>query len=549
MSEKYFIFGAAFNGDGSASTEAAGAIVTVTIATPGVLTWTAHGRAANSEIFLSTTGALPTGLAVGTRYFVRNPTANTFELSLTSGGASIATSGTQSGVHTATTVGAWNQANILTGTLPANGTLLAGDKVNIRSRTGNGANANISNVLAASITLGAGAGVATVAAPITWVLDDGAVWPGITGTLTYSTSSTTFTIAQRAFNRLISHTPHQWILTFSATAPASVAVTLLADTDGLRVNQPSRTAALQAGVISGTVTATHNNFYLSYNRGPTGGGVMILANQCEVRWVNPTIEIGTAVAGAVFGFTGFYGRNTLIGGRVFGAGATTGQALAGNVVSATNAHLLEAVGLQVPKAMALSQLLPTSGSRFSLFGLDGGSGGAVMAAWGTADSRNIDNFYPTLNASLPDSVSSGVSWRMYPQAATVNEHAMLTICKLFTGTPATKTVTLEFLLANPWGGGATTANSIWIDVSYIDDATGAPVSLSTRAENGAALTASTASWSATTWGPVGFDKKKISVTTPTAIRQDTAVTVAFCCSAASASANDILMICPDPQLT
>jgi hypothetical protein len=81
---------------GSAST----ATVTITIASPGVVTWTAHGFIANTPIVFNTTGALPTGLAAGTTYFVRNVATNTFEVSATSGGASINTTGSQSGVHT-----------------------------------------------------------------------------------------------------------------------------------------------------------------------------------------------------------------------------------------------------------------------------------------------------------------------------------------------------------------------------------------------------------------------------------------------------------------
>ena len=104
-----------------------GATVTITIATPGVVTHNAHGYAANDPIVLSTTGALPTGLTAGTVYFVRNPTANTYELSATTGGALIATSGAQSGTHTARR--AYGQTSSLTyfatGNLPAlTGTLL-----------------------------------------------------------------------------------------------------------------------------------------------------------------------------------------------------------------------------------------------------------------------------------------------------------------------------------------------------------------------------------------------------------------------------------------
>lgn len=73
---------------------------TVTIASPGVVTWTAHPLSNNDAVILSTTGALPTGLTAGTVYYVVNKATNTFELSATKGGASINTSGSQSGTHT-----------------------------------------------------------------------------------------------------------------------------------------------------------------------------------------------------------------------------------------------------------------------------------------------------------------------------------------------------------------------------------------------------------------------------------------------------------------
>jgi hypothetical protein len=89
-------------------TETAGAIadktstVTMTIATPGVVTWTGHTLANGDPIVLTTTGALPTGLVVGQIYYVLNQATNTFQLAATVGGSALATSGTQSGVHTAT---------------------------------------------------------------------------------------------------------------------------------------------------------------------------------------------------------------------------------------------------------------------------------------------------------------------------------------------------------------------------------------------------------------------------------------------------------------
>lgn len=76
--------------------------VTISIATPGVITWTGHGLSVNDTIRFTTTGALPTGLAINTTYYVKEVlTANTFTVSTSAGGAAVTTSGTQSGTQTA----------------------------------------------------------------------------------------------------------------------------------------------------------------------------------------------------------------------------------------------------------------------------------------------------------------------------------------------------------------------------------------------------------------------------------------------------------------
>jgi hypothetical protein len=73
--------------------------VTVSIASPAVFTYAAHGFANGQKVRFSTTGALPTGLTAGADYFVINQAANTFQVSAVAGGAAVATTGTQSGVH------------------------------------------------------------------------------------------------------------------------------------------------------------------------------------------------------------------------------------------------------------------------------------------------------------------------------------------------------------------------------------------------------------------------------------------------------------------
>lgn len=82
----------------------AGGTFTVTIATPGVFTKTAHGFIAGDALVFSTTGALPSGLTAGATYYViaTGLTANTFRVSTALGGSAVNTTGTQSGTHTVT---------------------------------------------------------------------------------------------------------------------------------------------------------------------------------------------------------------------------------------------------------------------------------------------------------------------------------------------------------------------------------------------------------------------------------------------------------------
>jgi hypothetical protein len=82
---------------------ASSATVTITIASPGVVTDTAHGLPDKTPIKFSTTGALPTGLSPGTTYYVKLIDANTYNVAATAGGSAINTTGSQSGVQTRTT--------------------------------------------------------------------------------------------------------------------------------------------------------------------------------------------------------------------------------------------------------------------------------------------------------------------------------------------------------------------------------------------------------------------------------------------------------------
>src|SRR5258707_5370464 len=58
------------------------AAITVTVASPAVVSWSGHGLGAGDPVVFRTTGALPTGLTQGTVYYViaAGLPANSFEV-------------------------------------------------------------------------------------------------------------------------------------------------------------------------------------------------------------------------------------------------------------------------------------------------------------------------------------------------------------------------------------------------------------------------------------------------------------------------------------
>ena len=88
-----------------------GITVTLTIASPCVLTSTV-AFADNTPFTFTTTGALPTGLLPGVTYYLKYITASTYNISATSGGSAINTSGSQSGTQVISSRG------VLLSTLP-----------------------------------------------------------------------------------------------------------------------------------------------------------------------------------------------------------------------------------------------------------------------------------------------------------------------------------------------------------------------------------------------------------------------------------------------
>lgn len=80
------------------------ATVTISSASPGVVTLNSHGFAANEPVVFSNSGGgLPVAITAGTVYYVKTVLdANTFTISATPGGAAINTASTGTGTHSVT---------------------------------------------------------------------------------------------------------------------------------------------------------------------------------------------------------------------------------------------------------------------------------------------------------------------------------------------------------------------------------------------------------------------------------------------------------------
>lgn len=93
------------SGSGANGVFAASSTVTISNASPGIVSWTTHGLTPNIPVvFTNTGGALPAEITSGVTYYVsyQSFTANSFAVSATLGGAVINTSSASTGTTTAT---------------------------------------------------------------------------------------------------------------------------------------------------------------------------------------------------------------------------------------------------------------------------------------------------------------------------------------------------------------------------------------------------------------------------------------------------------------
>jgi hypothetical protein len=438
--------------------------------------------------------------------------------------------------------GAWNNINIFQGTAPTYGTLAAGDVVFIRSKSAAGADISVTTAVAMSI----GSAAATETAPITWVIDPGVVWPGVSGTVRYD-GTARIAITIRDWNN-IKAKDYNMVFGNTLTTVTDVGALTLGTGWTEDVECDLSLCSSLTGPFVAYKTSTHFNLYVISN-GRYQGLFKPAAIKNTLTLHEPQIELRNASElDAIFNAATGYSTDpvTIYGGRIFGVGSVSGAPLVN--CSGTNVGSFRSFGLAYPREMPLSTVAMMTGDKASAYadGADGQFGSEYFGSNYAFSSRS-DNNPPTLNATLETSDSAPWSYRVYPHTTSQSYPAQINVSKTWTQADAARTITQEILW--PVTMAAPTKDVVYLVIQYIDATTGLPKTVSTRDMAGGTLSTSTAAWSATTWGVVTLDKYKLSAVTPTSIKQDTAVIVSLFVAPRSATVNDVLFVDPDPTFS
>lgn len=444
-------------------------------------------------------------------------------------------------------VGAWNTITYFEGATPAYGSIAAGDTVYIRSKTAAGA--DITRIISASASVGSANATATD--HVKWILDGGTIWTGVSGVLTYQTAGTTsnWTHTLRSYNSIYAEVRGTWVYYVTHVSATGMCLSIgdACDVKNVRFDFSAQTTNGSYIGSSGASSARFISCDLKIRSRQSGFGAFGFSDYSNITIVDTNIELTSVLTNApVFRPGALGGKIEVLGGAVYGAGATTNVPLA-QINGTTGGVFL--YGTDIPKTMSLTVPGTTSGNNgiLEMVGVDGGAGSALAdRRWGEMDSRT-DGYYPTLNAFLPTTTQTPWSWKVWPNKTTRNIPFKVPSMKLYTGDAGVKTLTCNFLIADSILGADT--ESTWLEVQYIDDATGLRKHIDTRTINGSPLATSAAPWSATTYGAVNLLKRQIQVTTPTAVKKDTLVIATLRSFVNATSANDLMFICPDVVMT
>lgn len=429
----------------------------------------------------------------------------------------------------------------------------AGDTVYIRTHNGT---TNLSQTMASDVTM---ASVATYSAPIDWIFDDGTVWA--TGGV-FSLETPSFRLTFKQYNNIHADGTIRRFRIYSnltGVSPINTVVFAGARYYGLFLDsnyyQNSSneayyyTTPYQESVfydLKVYVGSLNSVDYFPVFYGP---------DFSSMTFYNLEVDLALSTQqGVLFRATNYGYALTIVGGRVLN-GTSKQYIVRSTDEFQSNVKIMGFdcgdCTLQYPYTQSSSTVSGANSLReLSITTRQYPFDFYLYAPQGTFEFRQNQN-YPTLNATLPDSAHTPWSVRVTPSYVLIGKPASFArMSKLYTLPPATKDITVEFLVEDKYG--SVTNKDYWINVVYVDSDTGASKFLTSYdVLGGTTVEGSTAQWTTTLFGDPAknFIKKKITVSTPTSIKQDSQIFVEFVVGKPSQQASDYLFIDPDPSLT
>lgn len=420
-------------------------------------------------------------------------------------------------------VGAWNDLeSLINGTAPAYGSISSGDTIHIRAKTSSGSNLSYTNTVD---NLYYGSSAATEDDPILWLLDNGTIWPGVTGQLVlHSTGNVTVGIdTGNVFSG--PNNTRDLIITFDAAYRDALNIRTSSSIKNAVIDWSADNSISNGRFVSTSAGLALSNVLIKPGS-PNGERVLSISTDQTSFIQNVDIEVPSN-GPLYYALVSLSQHSALIwhGGRIYGSGAVQGLDLFPD--GTRGVALLENVRFPaVMRLMTRSSQIANDPQVCISTGCDEKLG-MVHASYSGMYSSRDDGFFPKLTSTLPTSTSDKVS--IYALTHTPREVLpfYVPLQKLVTQAPSgVKTITVEFLCSDALP--TPTEGDTWVELSYWDSTTEIPIRKTSRVSNSTtALSTSLASWSTTTYGPQSYTAYKLELDTDGSIQQDSIVEVLF----------------------
>lgn len=452
------------------------------------------------------------------------------------------------GAASAGAAGAWNNfQNVLEGT-PTYGSVVAGDEIIFRTYNGGDITVNWTKNL---VMTAAG----TAVSPIIFRFDDGTVWTN-GGTLKLSSGTSNYTITSDKNIIILSPYNHTtltygWKLENNSTSGGLTCFSM----KGGRFQgvEFSSTATQYKCVILQEHSQRLCFDHCFFNTSPESTiGIFYDSGYdgCTIALKNCVFNGKSYACIGYFRFIGSNNRVEIVGGKVINTvpnGYLIKEISAPGINTGT-AYYIDGLDVGLWGFSAVAQY---GSGLLQTFAISKDYAKALMAIGDGVITWETGQNYPTLNAILPD--STPWSWRCFPNSTNgMNNPLVLSkLRKYYTGTTGTKTITLELCIKDTSAGSGAYdtlhQSAVWVEVGYTD-ANGHNSQMSPRISS--ALTTSSATWTPEVSGkPIyaanNYDKYRITVTTPTAILQNTWLDVQLFFALPSIYSDDYFFVDPD----